>query len=313
MARKGVRRIREQEVPGAAQRAWRDAVARTRDDRPDDVWVDEGPVEQAVPRSGRQGARGRPAAKDRGRPAAKDKGAGHKPPATGQKPPPPGGRPGRASSGPGMRAKKLPAEVVAEVAGAVPADRAPKVQARLGEAVKAYERDRYLDAVAILRPLADKAPDAAAVRELLGLTYYRLGRWRQAIKELEAFRLLTHSYDQHPTLADCHRALGQYAEVDELYRDLAEASPDAGVVAEGRIVAAGALADRGRLRDAIKLLEQGKLSAKKPRSHHLRLWYALADLYERAGEVPKARSLFERLAEHDPELYDVATRLRTLG
>ena len=46
--------------------------------------------------------------------------------------------------------------------------------------------------------------------------------------------------------------------------------------------------------------------------HHLRVTYALADLHERAGDVPRARQLFAIVAAADPELGDVAARLRAL-
>jgi hypothetical protein len=39
----------------------------------------------------------------------------------------------------------------------------------------------------------------------------------------------------------------------------------------------------------------------------------LADLYERAGDVPRARELFERILRVDREAYDVADRLVGLG
>ena len=39
----------------------------------------------------------------------------------------------------------------------------------------------------------------------------------------------------------------------------------------------------------------------------------LADLEERAGEYARARALFDRVYEHDPEFADVATRRRTIG
>ena len=50
---------------------------------------------------------------------------------------------------------------------------------------------------------------------------------------------------------------------------------------------------------------------KRPQEHHLRRAYALADLYERAGDVARARELFSRLAAADPDFADVRTRLRT--
>ena len=38
-------------------------------------------------------------------------------------------------------------------------------------------------------------------------------------------------------------------------------------------------------------------------------WYALADLYERAGDVPRARELFRRDPADQPGFADVAQRL----
>ena len=52
---------------------------------------------------------------------------------------------------------------------------------------------------------------------------------------------------------------------------------------------------------------------RNPSERHIRQWYLLADLYERAGDVPKAREYFERVLRADPEAYDVAERLRGLG
>ena len=165
--------------------------------------------------------------------------------------------------------------------------------------------ERFDEARKILRPLADAAPTAESVRELLGLTYYRLGRWKAAAVELEAFRDLSGSTEQHPVLADCYRALGRHAKVAELWEELRASSPSAALVAEGRIVAAGSLADQGELQEAIRLLSAAKMPAKRPREHHLRVTYALADLHERAGDVPRARQLFGVVAAADPDLGDV--------
>ncbi|HTX63621.1 MAG TPA: tetratricopeptide repeat protein, partial [Acidimicrobiales bacterium] len=52
---------------------------------------------------------------------------------------------------------------------------------------------------------------------------------------------------------------------------------------------------------------------RNPSDRHLRQWYALADLYERAGDLPRARELFERVARVDHEAYDVLERLDALG
>ena len=165
--------------------------------------------------------------------------------------------------------------------------KAKRMRRRLASATKAYDSDRYDDARAELTPLVKDAPKLAEGRELMGLARYRLGQWKEAVEELEAFRELSGSTEQHPVLADCHRALGHWADVDELWAELGQASPSAALVTEGRIVTAGAKADRGDVAGAIRTLEQGWKLPERPRAHHLRRAYALADLYERGGRSPR--------------------------
>jgi tetratricopeptide (TPR) repeat protein len=198
---------------------------------------------------------------------------------------------------------------LARLAGA----RAPHAQDQLARAADAFAAGRERDAARLLRPLRDAYPDAAAVRELLGLALYRQGHYDAAAKELDAFADLSGSVDQHPVLMDCARARGRYRRVDQLWEELAAASPSAALVTEGRIVLAGSLADRGRLRDAIATLERRGGDVRRVQEHHLRLWYALADLTERAGDLPRARELFGRVRRHDPAFADVAERLAALG
>jgi tetratricopeptide (TPR) repeat protein len=201
--------------------------------------------------------------------------------------------------------------VVDELAAVTDQRRGGKLAERLGEASHAYDRERYQDARRLLRPLAEEAPRSAAVRELYGLTLYRLGRWRPAIKELEASRSLSPSYDQVPVLMDCLRALRRYREVAALWDEVRAASPSPDVVAEGRIVMASALADQGQLQRAIAMLDKTR-TIRKPREHHLRQWYVLADLYERAGDIPRARDTFARVAAIDPQAFDTSQRVRAL-
>ena len=188
----------------------------------------------------------------------------------------------------------------------------PAGNAKLEDAARAYSADRYQDAFRMLRKLSAQSPNSAPVKELLGLSLYRMGRWPLAVRELLAHHGLTGSYDQFPVIADCYRAMRQYREADATWEELRQASPSAEVVAEGRLVAAGCLADQGDLRGAVKLLE-GSLRRSRPKMSHLRQWYALADLYERAGELPRARDLFTQIAAIDPDAYDVRQRLVALG
>lgn len=184
---------------------------------------------------------------------------------------------------------------------------------RFDTAARAFRAERFAEALPLLARLAREAPAVADVRELHGLTLYRLGRFRQAMNELEQFRELSGSTEQHPVLADCHRALGRWDDVEALWQELGAASPSSELVTEGRLVLAGARADRGELASAIKTLEHGWRPPEQPRSHHLRRAYALADLYERAGRPPRARELFRWVESHDPLLADVTQRVRALS
>lgn len=210
--------------------------------------------------------------------------------------------------------KPVASDVVGAIEKAVGPRRAQRLVTFLSDAAQALADDRLEDAHRNLGPVLREAPDVAEVRELAGQVAYRRGEWKRAVRELEAFRLMRpDDVEALPVLADTYRALGRHGEVDRIWRELREASPRPEVMVEGRIVAAGSLADRGRLDQAISLLERSAARPKRVRDHHLRQWYALADLYDRSGEPVEARRLFARIAEHDRDFFDVAERLAALG
>ncbi len=186
---------------------------------------------------------------------------------------------------------------------------------RMEKAVAAYERGRYPDALRYGNELTRELGSVAAVRRVAGFSAYRLGRWRDAARHLDAYVGLTDEPEALPALMDSLRALGRHAKVAAAWAELRHRSPDADVLAEARMVAAGSLADRGKLGDAIEMLAAAGAarSLRNPSDRHLRQWYALADLYERAGDLPRARELFERVARVDPDAYDIVDRLDALG
>ncbi len=188
-----------------------------------------------------------------------------------------------------------------------------RFERHLREAAQAYRSDRYGDARELLKPLSERFPSAIEVRELYGLTLYKLGRWKLALEQLQAFQTMTMSYEQHHVIADCYRALGQHSMVEETWNDLKDVSPSGEIVVEGRIVAAGSLADQGNLPGAIRLLQKGPLRPKRPHEYTFRLWYALADLYEKAGDLPHAREQFRHLASQAPDFADVQDRVEALS
>lgn len=270
VARRGARNL-ESNPPVAGKRIGGDDRDRGAPGGDADEWQDEGPVREEASRAV---ARGATAPVRQRRPA-----------------------------------KEIPGDVRDEVARVAGPARAARSTSRLEDAAGAYRRERYQDARRIIAPLAEQLPGSAAVRELHGLTLYRMGRWRDAIKELEALHQLTGSVDQLPVVADCYRALGQRAEVERCWDELRREGAGIEALTEMRIVLAGAVADRGDIAAGIKILGEGPVEVRKPQEHNLRLWYALAALYERAGDMPRARELFARLVHADPTFADAQERL----
>ncbi len=207
---------------------------------------------------------------------------------------------------------ELPESVTRELRESSTGRGVPSLERRLAAAARAYERDRYPEALAAIRPVVDATPTSASVRELYGLILYRLGRWRNAAKELREFHALSGSFDQHPVIADCERAMGHLPRVEEIWTEIRRAGVGREVLVEGRLVMAGALADAGQLSEAIELLKTEGRTRKHPDLAHLREWYALADLYERAGDLSRARELFRRVAVAAPDLLDAPERLAEL-
>jgi tetratricopeptide (TPR) repeat protein len=184
---------------------------------------------------------------------------------------------------------------------------------RLAAAEGALQRDRLDEARRIVTPLLREVPGVAAVHEVAGLVNYRLGRWRAAIRELEAAQALAPRADLLPVLADSYRALKRWTDVERIWTMVRETSPAHDVMAEARIVAAGAQADRGDLAGALGTMGRVPVRPKRVRPHHLRQWYVLGDLHDRAGDPLEAARWFERVAAADPDFVDVRARLRALG
>jgi tetratricopeptide (TPR) repeat protein len=244
-------------------------------------WIDEGPAHS---KAGRRPAPKKARARERGRASGRSK-------------------PARALD-----------DVVAEFQTVLGAKSAGKELQRYEEALAIFEEERYAEARRCLEPLVRRAGDVAAVQDLLGLCFYRERKWEKAAEALERVRALRGDFvHNHAVLADCYRALGRHEDVELLWHEVAEASTNAELVAESRIVLAGSLADRGRLADALALFREPGRPPRPPREHHLRQWYVAADLTDRLGDVVAARAMFNRIIAVDPDFADVAERLAVLG
>jgi tetratricopeptide (TPR) repeat protein len=179
------------------------------------------------------------------------------------------------------------------------------------DAVAAFVEEDYAEAVRLGEQAKHIALRAAGPREFLGLAYYRSGRYAEAARELAAFRRLSGSTDQNPVLADCYRALEKPAKAVEYCDEVLPSSPPE-IYYEANIVGAGALADMGRLDEAIARLESLDLRPEVAEPHHVRAWYVVADLLERKGRFTQAREWFEAAAAADPDGTDAAERAARL-
>ena len=220
----------------------------------------------------------------------------------------------RAATSRPRRDAELDPEVLAQIhAAAADTRKADRLAERLTAASAALDRERYDDVRRMVAPVIRELPHFAAGHELNGLACYRTGRWREGAVSLEQARELKPDPALLPVLADCYRAMKRWTAVDATWRELREASPSHEVMAEGRIVVAGAYADRGDLKQAIELLESSHKPPKKVREYHLRQWYVLADLHDRAGDTVGAARLFKQVMAFDPDFADARDRLRALG
>ncbi len=222
---------------------------------------------------------------------------------------PPGKAPARRRGG-ASEPLVLSDEVRNEIEMALPATRS--AADRLAQAAEAYRRDRFPEALRLLVALRREVR-SPAVEELYGLTFYRLGRWKDAARKLTRVGVDTGSIDQLPVVMDCYRALGKHAKVQEIYEELRRESPGAELLAEAKIVLAQSIADAGDLDGAIAVLARAGRRVAHPRIYHVRQWYVLGDLNERSGDLAKASAYFRMVLDSGEEPYDAEERLVALS
>jgi tetratricopeptide (TPR) repeat protein len=224
------------------------------------------------------------------------------------------GRGGESRLGPRPeRAAELPPEVLEEIETVVPPRRRREVKQALleaGLALAGGDPGRAHDAAERAKRLSHRLP---AARELLALSHYRLGHFKEALREGLAYRRLTGRRDLDPVIADSMRARGNPQAASELLADLRPEEVDEETWVEGLIVRAGALLDQGLVHAALACLMQGPLETTVVEEYHLRLWYALARTLLAAGKAADARQWLERIHAIDPDLFDVEELLQSPG
>ena len=180
------------------------------------------------------------------------------------------------------------------------------------QAAGAFAQEDYETAVRLGEQSKHIALRSPTIRELLGLAYYRSEKWKEAARELAAFRRLSGSTEQNPVIADSYRAMGRPDKAIEIADEIDVRRVSPAVAYEGAIIAASALGDMKKLDEAIALLERLDLRPQTAEDHHVRAWYVLGDLLERRGRFTQAREWFEAANGAGPELTDAGERLQRL-
>ena len=192
--------------------------------------------------------------------------------------------------------------------------KATQVVELLEEAAKALDRDRPADAVRHAAQAKALASRSSSVREMYALALYGTGKYREAIRELQAYKRMTGRVDQNHVLADSYRALGEPERAIPLADEATRStSLPPSVRSEAAVVGGAALADLGRYEEALTLLRRFAKKSTSAHPHDLRIWYVMGDVLEKAGRKSEAVDRFKRILEVDPDAYDVAERLSALS
>jgi tetratricopeptide (TPR) repeat protein len=213
---------------------------------------------------------------------------------------------GRDSSGTSRRrrdlrgaAVDLPNWVVEDLSRTTPNHRIADALEQLGEASVAFGEGRFQKALRHAAKAKDLAPRDATVREVLALSAYRTGDWKQALRELRTYRRLSGELTHVPVEMDVLRALGRDDEIPKVFRLLTDHGAKPGVLKEARVVYASHLLDRGDVATARDLVAPGRLSD-RPFDEDLRLWYVAARAAAIDGDGDEARRLRNAILQHYP-------------
>lgn len=222
-----------------------------------------------------------------------------------------GGKQRRHKTITSVKGGQLPKWVRDEIVRSTPKDRRPAALAQLTRALEFFADEKYPAAATELRKAKDLSPRAATIRELLGLSAYRSGKWDEGLRELRTFRRLTGDLIHYPVEMDCLRGLGRTEDVIKAWERLQDYDISPMVNHEARVVYASFLLDQGRPRDAWPVIKPGRLVA-SPTEGELRRWFVAARVALEAGDKDAARRLIAALDEQEPDFEGVDELRRAL-
>lgn len=169
------------------------------------------------------------------------------------------------------------------------------------EGIARFADERFRAAVDHLTQVKALAPRAALARELLGLSYYYLENWSQALQELRAYRRFTGETLHMPVEIDCLRALRRPADVDKTYELFRELGGDKDTEREAAVVYASHLLDLDRVAEAWRVIKPGRLISPASESE-IRRWYVAARVALAANDIGAAKKFVDAIDRENPSL-----------
>ena len=199
---------------------------------------------------------------------------------------------------------QMPKWVRDEIVRSTAKDRREASLMHLSKGMQEFADERYQAALPELRKAKELSPRSATVRELLGLSAYRVGLWEEALREMRTFRRITGDLTHTPVELDCLRALRKSPDVTKTWQMIQESEVTPETQHEARVVYASHLLDEGRPRDAWAVIKPGRLVS-SPSMAELRRWFVAARVAVAAGDLDAARRLVAALDHHEPDFEGV--------
>jgi hypothetical protein len=195
----------------------------------------------------------------------------------------------------------LPKWLREEVTRVTRKDRLDETMYLLEAGTDAFAEGRYRKSYSLLIKTKALSPRAVAVRELLGLSAYRAGMWKEALAELRTYRRLTGDTAHMPVEMDVLRALHRTQDVRKVWAELMELGGRPETLKEGKVVYASFLIDEGETREAWDVINPKRLS-QTPFEEDVRQWFVAARTAALLGDSETARRLARAVEEHDPSM-----------
>lgn len=212
-----------------------------------------------------------------------------------------GGKPDRKPLPAGAGPDNLPRWMREEIRLTTRKDRQTFALKVIAEGIDEYGDENFEAAFRKLAKAKQLSPRSPSVRELLGLSAYRLERWGEALAELRAYRRIAGDTSYMPAEMDSLRALGRDADVEKTWKRFGELGGSRPAEAEARVVYGAFLLDRGRPAEAWAVTRTSRLPANAP-LYELRRWFIAARAALEIGDAEAAGKLARAVHRAEPRI-----------